>query len=47
MPKILFDYGTVKPGIYYSSFDLLNQISLFGALSINTQKDLDVFLNFE
>ena len=44
MPKILFDYGTVKPGIYYSSFDLLNQISLFGALSINSQNRKYEFL---
>ena len=47
MPKILLDYNTIKPGIYCSSYDLLNKVSLFGALSINDKKDLDVFLNFE
>ncbi len=47
MPKILWDYKTIKPGIYCSSMDLLNKVSLFGAFSINNKKDLDVFLNFE
>jgi len=47
MPKILWDYKTVKPGIYCSSMDLLNKVSLFGAFSVNSKKDLDVFLNFE
>ena len=47
MPKVLLDYNTLKPGIYCSSYDLLNKVSLFGALSVNSRRDLDVFLNFE
>ena len=47
MPKILWDYKTIKPGIYCSSMDLLNKLSLFGAFSINNKQDLDIFLNFE
>ncbi len=47
MPKILLDYNTVKPGIVYSSFDILNALSLFGTSSINNQKDLYIILTFE
>ena len=47
MPKVLLDYNTLKPGLYCSSYDLLNKVSLFGALSINSRRDLDIFLNFE
>ncbi len=47
MPKILIDYNTIKPGLYCSSVDLLDKFSLFGAISINSDEDLDVFLNFE
>ena len=47
MPKLLFDYNTIKPGLYCSSFDLLDKLSLFGSMSVNSRKDLDLFLNFE
>ena len=39
MPKILWDYQTVKPGIYCSSMDLLNKVTLFGAYSKNSKKE--------
>ena len=47
MPKIMSDYGTIKPGFYFYSSEILNRVSLFGGASINQLFDLDMFFIFE
>ena len=47
MPKIMLDYGTVKPGFYFYSSEIINRLSLFGGASINQITDTDLFFNFE
>ena len=47
MPKIMFDYGTTKPGFYFYSSEILERLSLFGGMSINDRMDMDLFFIFE
>ena len=47
MPKIMFDYGTTKPGFYFYSSEILERLSLFGGMSINDRIDMDLFFIFE
>ena len=47
MPKIMVDYGTVKPGFYFASNEIQNRLSIFGGASLNTLKDLDLYFLFE
>jgi len=47
MPKLLFDYGTTKPGVYFYSSEILERLSLFGGMSINDRTDMDLFFIFE
>lgn len=46
-PRILVDYGTVKPGFYFYSSEILDRLGLFGGISVNRFKDLDIFFQFE
>ena len=46
-PRILFDYGTIKPGFYFYASDPLDKYFLFGGASRNKIEDIDVFLLFE
>ena len=32
MPKLMVDYGTLKPGFYFSSSEIINRLSLFLSL---------------
>ena len=41
------DYGTVKPGFYFYSSEILERLTLFGGASINQLKDFDLFFLFE
>ena len=43
VPRIMFDYNTTKYGLYLFSDDMIGKLSLFGGLSLNEIKDLDVF----
>ena len=47
MPKLMIDYGTVKPGFYFYSSEVINRLSLFGGASINKLNDVDLFFIFE
>ena len=47
MPKLMFDYGTLKPGFYFSSNEIINRLSLFGGASLNKLNDLDLFFIFD
>lgn len=46
MPRVMVDYGTLKPGFYFYSSEVLNRISMSGSASINKLGDLDLFLQF-
>jgi len=47
LPKMMLDYGTVKPGFYFYSNEILDRLSLFGGASANNVYDLDLFFLFE
>lgn len=43
MPRLLLDYGTVKPGLYFYVGDVLDKLSLFGGFDINKDQDINLF----
>jgi Tol biopolymer transport system component len=45
-PKILLDYGTVKPGFYLFMPELLNRLEVLGSFDINARKDIFYYLIF-
>jgi hypothetical protein len=47
LPRLLIDYGTVKPGFYMITNDVLDKMSLFTAADINTNLDYDLYGGFE
>ncbi len=47
MPRLMIDYGTVKPGFYCLSNEIINRFNIFAGASINRIKDRDLFLILE
>ncbi|MBN2089961.1 PD40 domain-containing protein, partial [candidate division KSB1 bacterium] len=47
LPRLMYDYGTVKVGTYLLSSDVLNRYSILGGASINKELDYDFFGIFE
>jgi len=47
LPRLTIDYGTVKPGFYFFSSEILNRFNIFGGASVNRIKDRDLFLLLE
>lgn len=47
MPRVMVDYGTVKPGVYFYSSEIIERASVIGAASINFLGDLDSYFQFE
>ncbi len=47
MPKLMVDYGTLKPGFYFYSGEIIDRLTLFGGASVNAIRDLDLFFLFE
>jgi len=45
MPRLMIDYGTVKPGFYFYSSEMLEKLSLSGGLAVNFDKDIDFSFN--
>ncbi len=43
MPRLLIDYGTVKPGFYIASREILDKMTFFGGFAMNLRKDYDIF----
>ena len=41
VPRIAFDYGTFKPGVYFYSSDFLEKINLFGGMDYNARGEFD------
>jgi len=47
MPKVMLDYGTIKPGFYFFSSEIINRLSIFGGASANQLSDIDLFFIFD
>jgi len=47
LPKLMVDYGTVKPGFYFYSNEILDRLNVFGGASTNNLNDTDLFFIFE
>ena len=47
MPKLMYDYNTIKPGFYFQSSEIIDRLSLFGEASINTLKDVDYMFRLD
>jgi len=47
MPKLMLDYGTVKPGLYFFSNEIIDRFNVFGAIAGNIQGDKDLAMLVE
>ncbi|MFB0515917.1 MAG: BamA/TamA family outer membrane protein, partial [Candidatus Neomarinimicrobiota bacterium] len=47
LPRLMVDYGTLKPGLYLYANEVLDRLLLFGGVSTNSRWDTDYFLLFE
>lgn len=47
LPRLLIDYGTIKPGFYLFTSDVLNKYQLIGGAAINSDLDYDLYGLFE
>ena len=47
MPKVMMDYGTLKPGFYFYSSEVINRLTVFGGASVNKLQDVDMFFIFD
>ena len=47
MPRLLIDYGTVKPGFYVYSNELLDKMLFFGGMDVNKDREYNIFTLFE
>ena len=47
IPRVMYDYNTLKPGLYLFDTEYLNNASVIGAFSMNTKKDIALFLFFD
>ena len=47
MPKLMYDYSTLKPGFYFQSSEIIDRLSLFGEASINKIKDVDYMFRLD
>jgi Tol biopolymer transport system component len=43
LPRLLIDYGTVKPGFYLISNDVLDKYTLLAGVAVNSQMDYDLY----
>jgi len=46
-PRFLLDYGTIKPGFYVSSTEILDQMLFFGGFDVNAAREYNLFSLFE
>lgn len=46
-PRIAFDYGTFKPGVYLLLNDVLEKMNFLGGFALNEKKDYDLFGSVE
>lgn len=45
IPRLMIDYGTVKPGLYFYSSEVLDKLELSGGMTVNSDKDIDFGFN--
>ena len=43
MPRLLIDYGTVKPGLYLYTTEVLNKLSFFAGGDLNRDREYNLF----
>ncbi len=46
MPTLQIDYGTIKPGLYFGSTEIVNKLDFFGGFSVNRLREYDIFMLF-
>jgi hypothetical protein len=42
-PRIAFDYGTFKPGVYLLLNDILDELTFIGGFAVNQKRDYDLY----
>ena len=47
LPRLMVDYGTIKPGFYFYSSEILEKFNIFGGASLNKIMDRDLFILLE
>ncbi len=47
IPRLFWDRGSFKPGIYAMTSDLLERINLFGSIAVTPQGEADLYLDLE
>jgi len=47
VPRLMIEYGTVKPGLYFFSSEILDKMNVMGGFSINRLRDIDLYLSFD
>jgi Tol biopolymer transport system component len=47
LPRLVIDYGTIKPGFYMIANEVLDKMSLFAAADLNRNFDYDLYAAFE
>ncbi len=47
MPRLLIDYGTIKPGFYIYSNEILDKMFFFGGADVNKDREYNLFTVFE
>jgi len=47
LPRLWIDYGTVKPGFFVTSADVLNKYNLTAGVAVNSDFDYDLYGYFE
>ncbi|MBD3225181.1 MAG: hypothetical protein GF313_10660 [Caldithrix sp.] len=47
LPRVMIDYGTVKPGFYLISNDVLDKYTLIAGAAVNSQLDYDLYAYLE
>ncbi len=47
LPRLLIDYGTIKPGLYLFATDVLDKMNFFAGADANFRFDYDLFGIFE
>lgn len=47
LPRLVIDYGTIKPGLYVFTSDVLNRTNLLAGGNVNLKGDFDLFGIFE
>jgi len=47
LPRMMLDYGTVKPGFYFFSSEIIERFNILGGASLNAIRDRDLFVLLE